>query len=685
MLNKRNLDDQTYESIVEAAKSRLPWLCPEWTDYNAHDPGITVLELMAWYKEMQQYQMNQFTPALKERLLKLAGVRRRPASPARCAVALEEEGPARLALSRLATPEGIPFELEDPVPLLRPRIRRVRAGGVELWEMLQAGGLTFQPFASAREPELQVGLDRLGAGALRLWFQVEEPSSPRRNPFLRPGQHPRSLSWTLGETPVQPLEDQTHSLSQSGFVVLPLPPSSALDKDGLCWLTVRQTDPGCEETVRLSGLSVSRWRAVQRETWARSHALSAPAEEGWTVLLPDALARDGELAVFLRTGGGWTQTAAYTARRGEEGLTLTLDAREALVDGAANVLAVCLDPARAPGLLLDSSGLPGQTAELRLEGRSALPEPFALLCETLDTDGAVRLLPWTRADDLYAAGPRDRVFVYDPVRETLTFGDGLHGAVPRRGEGAILVTDLALSWCEGGNIPASAGLRFREDGRPADNTAAQGGRGRETADQAAARFLRELEHTEKCASAADYERLALTTPGLRVGAAKALPGYDPDEPTGVTHTPTVTVVVAPASDRPRPLPDGRFLAEAARRLEERRPICTQVKVVAPVYVPIRASVRLRGRDTVTEAAVRALLEEYLSPRGAGIGGPVRPGEAAALLQALPGVLQVKGVDLRALGTGCYQNAAGDIQLPRLAIPCLDGLELDRTPEEFLDR
>ena len=82
MLKARNLDDQTYEEIVQAAEGRLPWLCPAWTDHNAHDPGITVLELMAWYKELQQYQMNQFTDGLKWKLLKLAGIsprrRRRP-------------------------------------------------------------------------------------------------------------------------------------------------------------------------------------------------------------------------------------------------------------------------------------------------------------------------------------------------------------------------------------------------------------------------------------------------------------------------------------------------------------------------------------------------------------------------------------------------------------------------------
>ena len=81
MLHARNLDDQTYEEIVKAAKGRLPWLCPAWTDHNAHDPGITILELMAWYKEIQQYHMNQFTDELRWKLLKLAGAGNRRSDP----------------------------------------------------------------------------------------------------------------------------------------------------------------------------------------------------------------------------------------------------------------------------------------------------------------------------------------------------------------------------------------------------------------------------------------------------------------------------------------------------------------------------------------------------------------------------------------------------------------------------
>ena len=192
-----------------------------------------------------------------------------------------------------------------------------------------------------------------------------------------------------------------------------------------------------------------------------------------------------------------------------------------------------------------------------------------------------------------------------------------------------------------------------------------------------------LSTTHKCVSAADYERLARETPGLRVAAAKALPAYDPDEPAGVSRMPTVTVVVVPAGMGERPLPDRRFLEAVQRQLDGVRPIGTRVKVVPPVYVDLFVQVTLRGGENGTEAALAAGLRTYLEE--VGIGATLQVGDVAALVQSIPGVLQVRDVDLRSPNPGCYQNSEGDIRLPRLAIPRLKELRLERLPVEWTSR
>jgi hypothetical protein len=36
------LDDRKFQDIVSEARSLIPRYCPEWTDHNLSDPGITV-------------------------------------------------------------------------------------------------------------------------------------------------------------------------------------------------------------------------------------------------------------------------------------------------------------------------------------------------------------------------------------------------------------------------------------------------------------------------------------------------------------------------------------------------------------------------------------------------------------------------------------------------------------------
>ena len=40
-----NLDDRSWKQIVDEAVRLIPRYCPEWTNHNASDPGITLIEL----------------------------------------------------------------------------------------------------------------------------------------------------------------------------------------------------------------------------------------------------------------------------------------------------------------------------------------------------------------------------------------------------------------------------------------------------------------------------------------------------------------------------------------------------------------------------------------------------------------------------------------------------------------
>ncbi len=66
-----NLDDRTYDDLVEEAIAMLPRYAPAWTNHNPSDPGITLIELLAYFTEHFVYRLNRVTRETRIRFLQL--------------------------------------------------------------------------------------------------------------------------------------------------------------------------------------------------------------------------------------------------------------------------------------------------------------------------------------------------------------------------------------------------------------------------------------------------------------------------------------------------------------------------------------------------------------------------------------------------------------------------------------
>lgn len=74
MIPKINLDDRTFDDIFNDALKLIPRYCPEWTNHNTSDPGITLLELFSWMTEMTIYRLNKVPEKTYLSLLELMGL-----------------------------------------------------------------------------------------------------------------------------------------------------------------------------------------------------------------------------------------------------------------------------------------------------------------------------------------------------------------------------------------------------------------------------------------------------------------------------------------------------------------------------------------------------------------------------------------------------------------------------------
>lgn len=83
MIDVPNLDTIAFEELVEEGRGLIPRYAPQWTDHNLHDPGMTLLDLLAWFVDQQVYRIGFVSDAHLAAFAALLGVKRQAAVPAR--------------------------------------------------------------------------------------------------------------------------------------------------------------------------------------------------------------------------------------------------------------------------------------------------------------------------------------------------------------------------------------------------------------------------------------------------------------------------------------------------------------------------------------------------------------------------------------------------------------------------
>ena len=78
MLPAPNLDDRRFQDLVDDAKRLVQQRCPEWTDHNVSDPGVTLIEAFAQMVDQLIYRLNRVPDLHYVKFLELIGVELRP-------------------------------------------------------------------------------------------------------------------------------------------------------------------------------------------------------------------------------------------------------------------------------------------------------------------------------------------------------------------------------------------------------------------------------------------------------------------------------------------------------------------------------------------------------------------------------------------------------------------------------
>ena len=679
------LDDRRWSDLVEQGRALIPLVAPAWTDHNASDPGITLMELLASVAETDLYRLNRFTDAQKRRLLALMDIRCAPPRPATLVSELRiAAGPSPVVLPAGTEFDGMrldataaPLRMTAPVEVVDAALRAVQRKDAAGFQNLTAAWSRQEPFAAfgddpAVGAECQIGFDRaLPAGRWSQVFVCIEGDQARLSERARLAEeapidaplvhHGARLAWeyfaddgAAGRWLPLEVDDDTRSFSLSG--ALRLRPGAAMKASVLgrvaqpqCWVRARLVDGAFDAAPRLRRLLLN---GVQLEQ-------STPVRTSWPIAPGTVL-----------TGGPITpgQGAALrlTLQQGRV-VALSVDASgEAPV---FTVLAYTAASATDPGLLAvdgtlagTGSGEPSQ--RLTLAQRPVVEASLRLFSVE---DGHPRA--WTRVDDFSASSRSDAHFTLDPTSGEVVGGDGERGRVLPRGCQMVAFHAWtrpapAVARIDGladsprnrvflpdagaiGRIAAGVPIVL-EDAAPAETLA-----------HALGRAIEQREARLRAVTREDFEALALATPGLRVARAIALPNFCPG--LACVNAPgMVTVIVLPFLPLGRPFPSRGFLDRVAARLETRRVLGTRVVVAGPGYLEVAVRARVQALDGIDRqrlaTEVSAALDGFFDPVSGGpdaagwpLGRDVYRAEVMQVIDQTPGVDHVIALELIAEG------------------------------------
>lgn len=673
-----NLDDRKFQDIVDDVKQQIGLRCPEWTDHNVSDPGVTLIELFAYMTEMMIFRLNQVPDRNYVKFLEMIGVNLEPPAPAKTDLRFllsrfieDRDGeevfemtiPARdtvVGTVRTETQEAVEFATETDLRLVRPRLKYLLAApagslpdtlataGIATSTSTGTNGPTLQDFPEVREFQRDVRENRKAP------FPIFS-ALPQENDAFYLGFE-ADISRNLIELEVEAVTSAATGLKED----YPSQKWECWDSAETRWMpltVVRDTSMGFNrgtgDTVRTAngdlpggGIQLEMPAGMlQREVaglrgyWIRCvYSVDLPPR-GREMVRPEKYQRSPQiLDISARTIGG----------------TVTGSQCSTILDKE----------------LGQSDGLPGQVYRMGHAPVLALSKEEKIWIGPKGTPREEQE-SWTAVSDFTESGPYDRHFVCDTYAGEIRFGPNIaqpdgstrqHGAVPRKGM-TITLSSYRYGGGTRGNLSADQLVVLKSSykyiAEVTNPHRADGGREQETLDHAKMRGRAILRMRDRAVTPSDFEQLA-TNKEASTGVGRAhcvQPRRIHSAGEEGEHVPpgVVRVLLVPALDGsvtvPRPLQlkvPARIRQEVESYLDERRLLTTVLEVGEPEYLFVSTDITLVANPQMdperVRNSVRERLNAYIHPLTGGPNGdgwpflrPLRLSDIYATVQSATGV------------------------------------------------
>jgi predicted phage baseplate assembly protein len=607
-----NLDDRRFQDLVDEAKRMVQKRCPEWTDHNVSDPGVTLIETFAYMVDQLLYRLNRVPDRLYVEFLNLLGVELYPPTAAKAPVTFWLSAPQ---------PQPVSIPAGTTVATLRTETEEAIVYTVIQDLLIQSCSLKGL-MSSIRNGRMRDHTDRFEmAGAFRCFDQPPKVGD----------------AFLIGLTNAVPsctvlidIECET-----DGVGVDPKrPPLRWEASDGKNWVPCEVAADGTgglnrsgEVTLHVPAAHVASDIRGMEAGWLRCRVVEADPDQ------PTYLDCPRIRRVAVATIAGTTQVVNAEIHHEE-------------------ILGV-------------SEGVPGQ--RFALKHRPVVAENHPPILEVATGDGGWQ--EWKAIESFGLSEPGDLHFGLDPTVGEIVLGPAVrekdgslrnYGAVPPA-SATLRLRSYQTGGGRHGNVGAGAISVLKSSipfvGRVENRRPATEGVDAEDIESAKRRGPLLLHTRNRAVTAEDYELLTREAlPEIaRVHTVCAGEGADAG---------AVRVLIVPAAPEVEPgrlrfedlVPDEEDLLTIVEYLDERRVIGARVVVEPPTYQGVTVIARVRARRPEDKVPVQAAAEEalyrYLNPvtggpegQGWPFGRELHLAEIYSVLQRVPGTDFVEEVRL----------------------------------------
>ncbi len=623
-----NLDDLRFQSdLVDEARKRIIHYCPEWTEYNISDPGITLIELFAWMTEMMVYRLNRVPEKNYLKFLEMLGFQMEPARTA--------ETNLTFWLSAL-----LPLDEYDNTSVVVP-------AGTEVQSADQPDPIVF-----TTSRELRINAPLLS--------QLRTESNFNQNHFSRLGLEvfrPFNNTPRIGDTFYLGFNDKNDISGHILRLEFECEPTEAVGirRDNPPWVWECLTEEGWRE------LKVSTYEGERDTTGGLNN-------ERGSLTLYTPLSFSSQVLYGLQ--GFWIR-CRFEQRDPAQGIYTESPRVTGLKVYSVGAQVPAANAQVVPGEVIgESNGEPGQRFSL-------LHAPVLNFTdgETVEVEETVEgiqvFVPWTRVEDFSVSDKFSRHYVLDTATGEIVFGPSVrqpdgsvlqYGRIPENGR-QIRVTDYRYGGGVRGNLPENAvnimNTSLAYISRASNLERTLGGRDQESLAELIQRAQREIQSQRRAVTAADFEQFALKST-RSVARVRCI---TPEQ----SGTGAVTLVIVPDVFDSLQLGDLHALhitdelrTKVRGYLDQYRLLTTAMTIDEPKYYGIRVKATVvpqdfaKDADVVTE--VTETLNRFLCPlkdeenenenaQGWEFGRNVFSAEIVSLIQKIPTVKYVLDTDI----------------------------------------